>query len=68
MQDKTFYSIAEVAEILDVDIRTVKKMIKDGKLPALKLGSKITRINKYDIPSFARDRVDDALPAPDEKI
>jgi hypothetical protein len=43
-------------------------MIKDGKLPALKLGSKITRINKYDIPSFARDRVDEALPRPDDKI
>jgi excisionase family DNA binding protein len=68
MIDKNFYSIAEVAEILDVDIRTVKKMIKDGKLPALKLGPKVTRINKYDIPSFARDRVNDALPTPDEKI
>jgi excisionase family DNA binding protein len=68
MIDKNFYSIAEVAEILDVDVRTIKRMIKDGKLPALKLGSKITRINKYDIPSFARDRVDEALPRPDDKI
>ena len=65
MIDKQFYSIAETAEILDVDVRTVKRMIKDGKLPALKLGPRITRINKEDIPTFARDRVNDAIPTDD---
>jgi excisionase family DNA binding protein len=68
MIDKSYYSIAEVAEILDVDVRSVKRMIKEGTLPALQLGKRLTRISKFDIPTFARDRVDDALPAPDEKI
>ena len=62
MVNKDYYSIAEVAEILDVDVRAVKRLIKDGTLPALQLGPRLTRISKYDIPTFQRNKVNDAVP------
>ena len=65
MINKDYYSITEVADILSVDIRTVKRLIKEGVIQALQLGPRITRIHKLDIPTFQRDRVNDAVPTED---
>ena len=56
MEDKEYYTIKEVAKILRVDPRSIKKMIKEGKIVALKLGERITRIHKLDIPTFIREK------------
>lgn len=41
--EKQFYSIKEVAEILDMHYTTIWRLIKEGVIPAKKLG-KIWRI------------------------
>lgn len=35
-----FYSTASVAELFDVKVETVQTWIKEGKLPAVKIGSR----------------------------
>lgn len=54
MEDK-FYNIEQVAEILDVHHKTVRKFIKDGKLRANKLG-KQWRISKNDLYLFTNNK------------
>ena len=54
MEDK-FYNIEQVAEILDVHHKTVRKFIKDGKLRANKLG-KQWRISKNDLDLFTNNK------------
>ena len=53
MQDHELYTLHEVAEILRVSYITVRRMVKDGRLPVIRIG-RLMRIHKYDIPSFAR--------------
>jgi excisionase family DNA binding protein len=45
------YTIEQVAEILQVSIPTVRKLIKDRKLKAIRVGVQI-RIRKEDLDSF----------------
>lgn len=45
------YTIEQVAEILQVSIPTVRKLIKDRKLKAIRVGAQI-RIRKEDLDSF----------------
>lgn len=54
MEDK-FYNIEQVAEILDVHHKTVRKFIKEGKLRANKLG-KQWRISKSDLDLFTNNK------------
>ena len=49
--NKAYYSIEEVAELLNVDYQLIYKLIKNGQLPALKLG-RIYRINQHDLDAF----------------
>jgi excisionase family DNA binding protein len=37
MEDRKFYSVEKVAEILDVSVRTVRRLISDGELEAIKV-------------------------------
>ena len=55
MQDHELYTLHEVAEILRVSYITVRRMIKDGRLPVIRMG-RLMRIYKYDIPTFTRTR------------
>lgn len=69
MEDK-FYNIEQVAEILDVHHKTVRKFIKDGKLRANKLG-KQWRISKSDLDLFTNNKdsaVDIESSSNDEEI
>jgi excisionase family DNA binding protein len=44
-----FLSIAEAAEYLGVNTRTVRNMLYDGRLKAYKLGPRIVRIRLSDM-------------------
>jgi len=37
MENQKFYSVEKVAEILDVSVRTVRRLISDGDLEAIKV-------------------------------
>jgi excisionase family DNA binding protein len=47
--DDKLVSIAEAATYLDVNERTIRNMLTDGRLKAYKLGPRIVRIRLSDI-------------------
>ena len=49
--DKEFYKAEELAELLQVNIMTIYRYIKAGKLKAYKIGKEF-RIDKEDFSSF----------------
>lgn len=51
MEEITVYSLNEVASILKVTKRSVYTYIKEGRLPAVKLG-KYWRVSKQDLEKF----------------
>ncbi|AJS58578.1 helix-turn-helix domain-containing protein [Paenibacillus sp. IHBB 10380] len=53
--ENRFYTIDQVAEILDIHHKTVRKFIKEGKLKANKVG-KQWRISQIDLDIFTRDK------------
>jgi excisionase family DNA binding protein len=50
-QDKEFYKAAELAELLEVNIMTIYRYIKSGKLKAYKIGKEF-RIDKIEFNNF----------------
>jgi len=46
--------VEEVADLLQVDIETVRRYVRSGKLPAIKLGGKYIRISKTDLDEFLK--------------
>ena len=51
MKDKEFYKAEDIAELLEVNIMTVYRYIKAGRLRAYKIGRDF-RIEKKDFHSF----------------
>jgi len=54
----TYFSPADVAVILQVSLQTVRRWIRDGKLPAIKIGgenSRIWRIHRDDLDAFVQN-------------
>ena len=51
MKDKPFYKAEDLAEILEVNIMTIYRYIKAGRLKAYKLGREF-RIEKSDFSKF----------------
>lgn len=49
------YTAREVAEMLKVHERTISRWIKDGRLPAIRLGNRY-RISRQDLEKFLQDR------------
>jgi len=47
-----YYTVEEVKDILKVSIETVRRYVRNGKLPAIKLGGKYIRIAKKDLEEF----------------
>ncbi len=52
---KPFYSVADVAELIDVNERTIRRWIDDGELVAHRFGRQI-RISRADLEAFVRVR------------
>ncbi len=51
MNDKPFYKAEDLAELLDVNIMTIYRYIKAGKLTAYKIGREF-RIEKIEFKKF----------------
>ena len=50
MQNKDYYSLQEVAEILGISVRSLYRYIDSGRLRAIKVG--YWRVNKDDLDKF----------------
>jgi putative molybdopterin biosynthesis protein len=53
MKDKPFYKAEDLAEILEVNIMTIYRYIKAGRLKAYKLGREF-RIEKSEFDAFLK--------------
>jgi excisionase family DNA binding protein len=53
MKDKPFYKAEELAELLEVNIMTIYRYIKAGRLKAYKLGREF-RIEKSEFDAFLK--------------
>jgi excisionase family DNA binding protein len=49
-----YYTVEEVKDILKVSLETVRRYVRSGKLPAIKLGNKYIRIEKRDLETFLK--------------
>lgn len=47
-----YYTVEEVKDILKVSLETVRRYVRSGKLPAIKLGNKYIRIEKGELVKF----------------
>jgi len=54
MEQRPFLSVSEIAGILDIDPRTVHKLIRDKLLPAHKIGKEY-RVAREDFEIFMRE-------------
>ena len=52
LKDKEFLSPKECAEVLNIALSSIYKMIYQGKIPAFQFSSRFTRIRKSDIDSM----------------
>jgi len=55
VEDERFYSIYEIAELLNVSDGAVRKWLKAGALKGIKLG-RIWRIRESDFDKFLKER------------
>ena len=51
MEDKEFYTLKEITELLQVNIRSIYRWIDEGKLHATKIG-RVWRVSKQDLHDF----------------
>ena len=49
--DKAFWSLEEVADLLGVNYQLIYRQVKDGKLPALRVG-RIYRVKRADLEAY----------------
>ncbi len=47
-------SVREAAELLNVSVRTVWKLLKEGSLGRVKIGDRITQIHRQEVLDFIR--------------
>ncbi len=50
-ETKQFYSLEEVAELLGVNYQLIYRQVKEGKLPALRVG-RIYRVRRADLEAY----------------
>jgi excisionase family DNA binding protein len=49
-----YYTVEEVKDILKVSLETVRRYVRSGHLPAIKLGGKYIRIEKGELEEFLK--------------
>lgn len=53
MEEKPeFYTVEQVAKILQITPETIRRYVRNGKLKAIKLGGKFIRVGKKDLDDF----------------
>ena len=62
LQSRSRLSGGELADRLDVDRRTVRRYIRDAKLPVSRLSTQVVRIRLADIDRFLNDNVSKPTP------
>lgn len=50
--DHQFYTCEQIADILQIDVESVRRYVRSGKLPAIKLNKRHIRISKKDFEQF----------------
>jgi len=55
MENKAYYTTEEIANMLSIHVATVRRWIRDGKLPAILLG-KSYRVTREDLVQFLEER------------
>jgi len=55
MDNKAYYTTEEIAKMLSIHVATVRRWIREGKLPAILLG-KSYRVAKEDLRRFLEER------------
>ena len=58
---KHLYTVEEVAELLNLHVKTVRRYVQDGRLKAKRIGKQY-RIARADLDEFAGGRAPDATP------
>lgn len=56
MNNKDYYTTEEVAELLSVDVQTVRKYVREGKIKAIKLNKRMIRIARKEIEYLLGDK------------
>ena len=54
MEISRLHTVSEVSEILNVSDSVTRRLIKEGKLPAIRIG-KVIRIKNEDIKNFLKE-------------
>lgn len=54
--DIEMFTVEEVAEMMKVNIRTVRAWVQSGELPRIRIGKREYRINKADLRVFIKNR------------
>jgi excisionase family DNA binding protein len=54
VDQQKYYSVSEVAKVMNVCVETIRRYIADGKLPALKLPGGHYRIKQNDLKLLAK--------------
>lgn len=57
--DDEIYTVTQAAQYLKVCDKTVRRLIKDNKLTASKVGNRSWRIRKADIDMYLRDNTNE---------
>jgi len=55
MREKLFYTSEDIAEMLELSVDTIRRYIREGKLPAIRLGGAY-RIKREDFERFIEER------------
>ena len=50
-----FLTPHDVADLLELSVNTIYKMLRDGKLPGMRLGEKKWRVRKPDLERYFRE-------------
>lgn len=56
INEQTFYTTSQVAALLQVDVESIRRYVRSGKLKAVRLGGKFIRIEKKDLDHFIKQQ------------
>jgi excisionase family DNA binding protein len=56
MEQKDFYTMQEISEILGVSKRTIWSWVKSEKIKVIRFSSKIIRVNRQDLEDFMNNQ------------